>query len=242
MSLRHTVVIRRAHRTSSPESQRPIVHFAFAGRCSAEDRQDPETSRHWQLTGVRALIEPAGGKIVTEHFDAGPLPRPPLETRPQATALLQVIRHPQRGFDAIVICEPQRTFHGNQFGTTFPFFVHFGVPLWIPEVGGAIDPDNEAHDLVISVFGGMSNGERNPIKIRVCTAMASQAQIEGRYLCGRPPTATDSPTRAHTPTRPRPPTANASTASNPTPQQPRRRPHLHRIPPRQGPSTPSPKA
>ncbi|MFF4287754.1 recombinase family protein [Streptomyces sp. NPDC001633] len=50
--------------------------------------------------------------------------------------------------------------------------------------------------------------------------MASQAQIESRYLCGRPPTATDSPTRAHTPTRPRPPTANASTASYPTPQQP----------------------
>ncbi|WP_220377897.1 hypothetical protein [Streptomyces inhibens] len=28
------------------------------------------------------------------------------------------------------------------------------------EVGGAIDPDNEAHDLIMSVFGGMSKGER----------------------------------------------------------------------------------
>ncbi|MGW4562138.1 recombinase family protein [Streptomyces sp. NPDC004561] len=54
-------------------------------------------------------------------------------------------------------------------------------------VGGPIDPDNEAHDLVMSVFGGMSKGERNRIKIRVRTAMGSQAQLQGRYLGGRPP-------------------------------------------------------
>lgn len=34
---------------------------------------------------------------------------------------------------------------------------------------------------------GMSKGERNRIKIRVRTAMAAQAQIEGRFLGGRPP-------------------------------------------------------
>jgi site-specific DNA recombinase len=50
-----------------------------------------------------------------------------------------------------------------------------------------IDPDSEAHDLVMSVFGGMSKGERTRIKIRVRSAMAAQAQVEGRYLGGRPP-------------------------------------------------------
>ena len=39
----------------------------------------------------------------------------------------------------------------------------------------------------MSVFGGMSKGERNRIKIRVRTAMASQTQVEGRFLGGRPP-------------------------------------------------------
>jgi site-specific DNA recombinase len=39
----------------------------------------------------------------------------------------------------------------------------------------------------MSVFGGVSKGERNRIKIRVRTAMAAQAQLEGRYLGGRPP-------------------------------------------------------
>src|SRR5712691_2938370 len=39
----------------------------------------------------------------------------------------------------------------------------------------------------MSVFGGISKGERNRIKIRVRTAMAAQAQLEGRFLGGRPP-------------------------------------------------------
>jgi len=54
-------------------------------------------------------------------------------------------------------------------------------------VGGPIDPQNEAHDLVMSVFAGMSKGERSRVKIRVRTAMAAQAQVEGRFLGGRPP-------------------------------------------------------
>jgi hypothetical protein len=80
-----------------------------------------------------------------------------------------------------------QAFYGNQYGLTFPLFEHYGVPLWVPEVGGPIDPKNEAHDLVMSVFGGMSKGERNRIKIRVKAAMGAQAKDEGRFLGGRPP-------------------------------------------------------
>ncbi len=59
--------------------------------------------------------------------------------------------------------------------------------LWVPEVGGPIDPDSEAHDLIMSVFGGLSKGERNRIKLRVRAAMSAQAALEGRFLGGRPP-------------------------------------------------------
>ena len=111
----------------------------------------------------------------------------PWQRRPQACRLLEELKKPSRAFDAVVIGEPQREFYGNQFGNTFPLFVHFDVPLWVPEVGGPIDPNNEAHDLIMSVFGGMSKGERNRIKVWVRSAMAAQAQVEGRFLGGRPP-------------------------------------------------------
>lgn len=39
----------------------------------------------------------------------------------------------------------------------------------------------------MSVFGGMSKGERTRIKIRVKAAMGAQAVMEGRFLGGRPP-------------------------------------------------------
>ncbi len=164
-----------------------MIKFAFYGRVSTEDQQDPESSRSWQLTRSRALIEPRDGQIVAEFFDVDKSRSIPWQRRPCATALLAELKNPGRGFDAVVIGEPHRAFYGNQYGLTFPLFDHYGVPLWVPEVGGPIDPNNEAHDLVMSVFGGMSKGERNRIKIRVRTAMAAQAQIEGRFLGGRPP-------------------------------------------------------
>ena len=125
--------------------------------------------------------------IVTEFFDVDKSRSIPWQRRPQATALLAELKNPDREFDAVVIGEPHRAFYGNQYGLTFPLFEHYGVPLWVPEVGGPIDPRNEAHDLVMSVFGGMSKGERNRIKIRVKAAMGAQAKDEGRFLGGRPP-------------------------------------------------------
>ena len=164
-----------------------MIKFAFYGRVSTEDQQDPESSRGWQITRSRALIESRGGEIVAEFFDVDKSRSIPWQRRPRATALLGELKNPARVFDAVVIGEPHRAFYGNQYGLTFPVFDHYGIPLWVPEVGGPIDPANEAHDLVMSVFGGMSKGERNRIKIRVRTAMAAQAQIEGRFLGGRPP-------------------------------------------------------
>jgi site-specific DNA recombinase len=162
-------------------------HFAFYGRVSTEDQQDPTSSRNWQLARSRQVIEPAGGEVIEEFFDIGQSRSLPWKRRPEATRLLDAFRDPRRGFDAVVIGEPQRAFYGNQFGLTFPVFVHFGIGLWVPEVGGAVDPGSDAHDLVMSLYGGMSKGERNRIKTRVRAAMAAQAGVEGRFLGGRPP-------------------------------------------------------
>ena len=175
------------HRPPTLWLREPMKRFAFYGRVSTEDQQDPTSSRNWQLARWRQVIEQAGGEIVVEYFDIGQSRSLPWKRRPESARLLESFRHPDRGFEAVVIGEPQRAFYGNQFGLTFPVFTHYDVELWVPEVGGAIDPGSEAHDLVMSLYGGMSKGERSRIKTRVRSAMAAQASIEGRYLGDRPP-------------------------------------------------------
>jgi hypothetical protein len=70
--------------------------------------------------------------------------------------------------------------YDNQFGLVFPLFEHFDVGLWVPEVGGPIDPDSEAHSLIMSVYARMSKAERRRIQVRVRSAMTSQVEREGR--------------------------------------------------------------
>jgi site-specific DNA recombinase len=93
-----------------------LMPFAFYGRVSTEDQQDPESSRAWQHSRATALIEPNGGMIATEFFDIGQSRAYPWQRRPRAAALLKALTIRDRGFDAVVIGEPQRAFYGNQFG------------------------------------------------------------------------------------------------------------------------------
>lgn len=161
--------------------------FAFLGRVSTEDNQDPEASRGWQLRRARQTIEQVGGVIVTEYFDIGQSRSIPWKRRPRAAALLEDIKRPGRQFDAVVIGEPQRAFYGNQFGLTFPVLTHYGVELWVPEVGGRIDPGSEAHDMVMTLFGGMSKGERTRVQLRTKASMMDLALKGDRHMGGRPP-------------------------------------------------------
>jgi site-specific DNA recombinase len=163
------------------------MRFAFYGRVSTEDHQDEAASRGWQRRRASQLIEPHGGVIIAEFFDVGQSRSLPWSRRPEASAILAELRTPRRGWDAIVVGEPARAFYGNQFSLTFSVIDHYGVELWVPEVGGRVDPGSEAHEMLMSVFGGMSKGERTRIKMRVQAAMSDMAEREGRFLGGRPP-------------------------------------------------------
>src|SRR5487761_1533858 len=177
----------RSPRTGPAEREDAMGEcFGFYGRVSTEDMQDPVASRLWQLDRARTII-PAGSEIVAEFFDIDLSRSLPWARRPEASRLLAALADSGRGFSAVVIGEPARAFHGNQYGLTFPLFVHYGVDLWVPEVGGRIDPDSDAHDLMMQLYGGMSKGERNRIRTRVRASMASQTQHQGRFLGGRPP-------------------------------------------------------
>jgi site-specific DNA recombinase len=168
-------------------SRTVAVRFAFYGRVSTEDAQDPAASRAWQLHRATGLIAGTGAQVVAEYFDIGQSRSLPWKRRPEASRLLADLADPDRGWEAVVIGEPARAFYGGQFGLTFPLFTDYRVALWVPEVGGAIDPGSEAHDLVMTLFGGLSKGERTRIKIRVRSAMEAMAADGSRFLGGRPP-------------------------------------------------------
>jgi site-specific DNA recombinase len=163
-----------------------VIRFAFAGRVSTEDLQDPAASRRWQLSRACQLID-GHGEIVDQFFDVGQSRAVAWSRRPESSRLLLALHDPDRGFDAVVVGEPQRMFYDNQYALIFPLFTHFGVPLWVPEIGGPVDPDSEAHNLIMSMYAGMSKAERHRIQVRVRAAMASQTEAEGRFLGGRPP-------------------------------------------------------
>jgi len=164
-----------------------VKRLAFYGRVSTEDQQDPVASRGWQFSRAQQLVAPVGGSIVQEFFDLGTSRSLPWKRRPEAARLLAAIADPGRGFEGVVIGEPQRAFYGNQFSLTFPVLTHYGVELWVPEVGGPVDPGSEAHDLVMTLFGGMSKGERTRVQIRTRAAMRDLAARTDRFLGGRPP-------------------------------------------------------
>jgi hypothetical protein len=68
-----------------------------------------------------------------------------------------------------------------------PLFEHYGVGLWMPEVGGRVDWHAEDHEQTMLALGLSSKREITRTRIRVRTAMAAQTREDGRYLGGRPP-------------------------------------------------------
>src|SRR5690349_18120287 len=163
-----------------------MVRFAFYGRVSTEDWQDPVTSRARQLQ--QALMLTAGaGRIVAEFFDTGYSRTLPWARRPQAAALVAQLADPDRGWDAIVIGEYERAFYGSQYASMAPLFEHYGISLWMPEVGGRVDWHAEDHEQTMLALGLSSKREITRTRIRVRTAMAAQTREQGRYLGGRPP-------------------------------------------------------
>ena len=161
------------------------TRFAFYGRCSTEDIQDPRTSRAWQRGQAEVLVG-TDSVIVAEFFDIGFSRSIPWARRPEAGRLLEMLGR-SRDWDAVVVGEGQRCFYGTQFADMSAVFEHYRVPLWIPELGGRYDSSNPSHDILMSVTAGLGKVERQRIQQRVRLAMAAQARTEGRWLGGRPP-------------------------------------------------------
>lgn len=124
---------------------------------------------------------------MAEFFDIGHSRTLPWARRPEAAALLAAMAGPDRDFDAIVIGSSERAFHGSQFSVMVPLFEHYGIAVWIPELGGAADPEIAGHEELMVLLGILAKREIARTRIRVRTAMTVQTREQGRYLGGRPP-------------------------------------------------------
>lgn len=143
-------------------------------------------SRARQREQAGALVA-AHGRVVAEYFDAGQSRTLPWARRPEAAALVAAMADPGRGFDAIVVGEYERAFYGDQYSLMAPLLEHYGVQVWMPEAGGAVDFHSDDHEQAMTALGLQSKREITRTRIRVLTAMAAQAREQGRYLGGWPP-------------------------------------------------------
>ena len=87
-----------------------------------------------------------------------------------------------------MIGEYERAFYAGEYASMAPLFEHYGVQLWMPEVGGRVDWHAEDHEQTMLALGLSSKREITRTRIRVRTAMAAQTREQGRYpYGGRPP-------------------------------------------------------
>jgi hypothetical protein len=122
----------RSGRRRDTGPARGSLRFAFYGRVSTEDWQDPVTSRARQRERAGALVR-GHGVIVAEFFEAGQSRTVAWGRRPQAAALVAQLADPGPGWDAIVAGEYERAFHGSQYALMAPLSGHYEVQLWRPE-------------------------------------------------------------------------------------------------------------
>lgn len=131
------------------------LRFAFYGRVSTEDYQDPVSSRRWQFDLATELV--AGrGRIGAEFFDVGYAREIGWGDRPQGARLLAAVADPDRGFEAIVVGEFARAFYGSQAMHLAPLLKEYGVQLWLPEVDGPVDLDSPTHQALLLMLGAQA--------------------------------------------------------------------------------------
>jgi hypothetical protein len=159
------------------------VRFAFYGRVSTLEYQDPESSLGWQRDSALDMIADRG-RIVAEFFDVGYSRTVPWARRRQAARLLEAVTNPRRGFDAIIVGESERAFTGTQLLHLAQVFLAHGVQVWLPELDGPVDLTDPAHQGLIMWLGERSRREVARARHRTTAAMRAQRWIFAQRLTG----------------------------------------------------------
>ncbi|MDX8031426.1 hypothetical protein SK803_14470 [Lentzea sp. BCCO 10_0856] len=92
-----------------------------------------------------------------------------------------------RLFDAVVVGEYERAFHGDQFREVVSRLNALGVAVWLPEAGGPVELGSPVHETLMVLLGAQAQREVARARQRVLAAMRAQTRVQGRFLGGRPP-------------------------------------------------------
>jgi site-specific DNA recombinase len=107
------------------------LRFAFYGRVSTEDWQDPESSLARQLGQAEALIR-GHGRIAAKFSDVGESRTVAWGRRPQAAVIIAALADPGRGWDAVVVGEYERAWSENRTLAGHVFRVGGGLCRRLP--------------------------------------------------------------------------------------------------------------
>ena len=119
------------------------------------------------MSRATALIEPYGGEVVAEYFDIGQSRSLPWKRRPESLALLEALNGPTEG--SMPWQSENRAGHFRAASSALRSRCS-STTAWscgCPRSVASVDPGSDAHDLLMSLYGGLSKGERNRIKLRV---------------------------------------------------------------------------
>jgi site-specific DNA recombinase len=158
--------------------------FAFYGRVSTEDWQDPVTSLGRQREQAGALVR-GHGRIVEEFCDVGESRSVAWGRRPQTAELIAALADQGRGWDAIVVGSTSGRFTAASTRWSLRCCSITASSCGCRRRAGRLRlgarraGDDRAGAVVEAGVARTS--------IRVRTAMAAQTREQGRYLGGRPP-------------------------------------------------------
>jgi hypothetical protein len=114
-------------------------------------------------------------------FDVGVSRRWSWQDRPEAAALLAAAADPYREFDAFVLGEYERAFHGDQFREVVSKLNALGVAVWLPEAGGPVELGSPVHEALMVLLGAQAQREVARARQRVLAAMRSQTRVQGGF-------------------------------------------------------------
>lgn len=181
--------VRGRRRRSAQRQSRTAVtglRFAFYGRTSTAEFQDPVTSRAWQREMAESVIS-GHGVITSEFFEVGVH----VGCRGCGGRGRRRFWSRRKGRTAgsmrwWSVSSSGRSPTASSMRSTALLAMH-GVAVWLPEAGGPVDLADPTHCLLMQVLGAQSQREVVRSRHRTLAAMTAQTVEQGRFLGGRPP-------------------------------------------------------